>query len=254
MSIENLKGDFPKLREAAFVSCGALIKTSLVDFPGCVAATLFLKGCNLRCPYCYNKALVLGGEDETLQNADEVISLLQKRSGLLQGFVISGGEPLLNPITEELIKAAKSLGYKIKLDTNGTFPQLLEKLIKNEETRPDFIAMDIKTSPSRYSILSQSNAAESFAEKLEKTISLMKENYTAENREWRTVLVPPLVKVSDIEEMGKMLPEDASWQFANFRPENCIDPEYNKISPYLDKQINEIIGCAEKFVKNAALR
>lgn len=254
MAIENLKGDFPKLREAAFVSCGALIKTSLVDYPGNVAATLFLKGCNLRCPYCYNKALVLGGEDETLQTADEVISLLQKRSGLLQGFVISGGEPLLNPITPELIKAAKSLGYKIKLDTNGTFPDLLENLIKNEETRPDFIAMDLKTSPSRYSLLTQEKKSESFGEKLKKTIFLMTENYSTENREWRTVLVPPLVKIADIEEMGKMLGKDASWQFANFRPENCIDPEYNKIAPYLDNEINEIIECAKSFVKNAVLR
>ena len=140
-------------------SAGVLIKTTLVDFPGKVAASYFLRGCNLRCPYCYNVELIKS--DSVLKNLSaeknsdfkspvEVLEHLYKRKNVLEGFVISGGEPLLNPATPLLIKEAKKMGYKIKLDTNGTLPLMLESLILNSDTRPDFIAVDIKTSPEKY--------------------------------------------------------------------------------------------------------
>ena len=115
-------------------STGVLIKTTLVDFPGKVASAYFLRGCNLRCPYCYNVELVKGiSKDTQVEESNQqfvspvqVLEHLFNRKNVMNGLVISGGEPLLNPVTPELIRRAKKMGYSVKLDTNGTLPLLLE--------------------------------------------------------------------------------------------------------------------------------
>ena len=237
---------------------GVLVKTTLVDFPGHVASAFFLKGCNLRCPYCYNTGLVLNNDnDDNLASLNELFEHLEKRRTVMNGLAISGGEPFINAATPEIIKFAKSLGYEIKIDTNGLMPDRLEALINNPETKPDFIAMDIKTSPERYctELLSRPipSEKENMIKALKKSISLIS-SYPAENREFRTVLVPPLVKKEDIIAIANELPKDASWQFAQFRNENCIKPEYNEILPYTDKQINELIDVAKTLIPAAVLR
>ncbi|MBQ9630473.1 MAG: radical SAM protein, partial [Treponema sp.] len=108
---------------------GALFKTTLVDFPGLVACSFFLRGCNMRCPYCYNVGLVLNEDDKNLSSIAELYAHLEKRKNVLSGLVVSGGEALANSLTPEIIKEAKSLGYKIKLDTNGTLSEKLEELV-----------------------------------------------------------------------------------------------------------------------------
>ena len=245
---------------------GVLVKTTCVDFPGRVAGSFFLKGCNIRCPYCYNIGLVLtdsempsGIETEPLSTVAELFAHLEKRQGILSGLVISGGEPLLNPYTPVIIRKAKELGYKVKIDTNGTLPEKLRTLIENPDLRPDFIAMDIKTTPSRYSTLICGDASpyfgksDYFAKVLKESADLVAA-YPADCREWRTVLVPGLVTKEDISEMAKLLPEDASWQFAQFMNKNCLDPSYNDIYPYTDAEANELIAYAQTFIKGAALR
>lgn len=240
---------------------GVLVKTTCVDYPGILAGSFFLKGCNLRCPYCYNTGLVLGKDDGTqpLNTVQELFDHLEKRQGILKGLTISGGEPLINPYTPLIIRKARELGYQIKLDTNGTLPDELEAFINNPELRPDFIAMDIKTSPERYSEVicpTFSNFhgnKEHFINVLERSAKLVTE-YPADKREWRTVLVPPLVQKEDIQNMAAILPNDASWQFAQFMNKNCIDPSYNNISPYTDAEINELIQYAKKIIPGANLR
>ncbi|QTQ15155.1 anaerobic ribonucleoside-triphosphate reductase activating protein [Treponema parvum] len=236
---------------------GALIKTTLVDYPGRVACSFFLKGCNIRCPYCYNRALVLEDEtDGSLVSAETVIAHLEKRKNVLTGFVLSGGEPLLNPLTPFLIGEARKKGYKIKLDTNGTLPDLLEKLVSDPALKPDFIAMDIKTSPNKYAeLLSPCSRAlaETMEDRLKQSVNIIA-SYPPTLREFRTVLVPPLVSAEDIKNMGALLPKDASWQFAQFRNENCINPSYNEITPYSDKEIEDLVGQAKELIAGAALR
>ena len=240
---------------------GVLVKTTCVDYPGILAGSFFLKGCNLRCPYCYNTGLVLGKDDGTqpLNTVQELFDHLEKRQGILKGLTISGGEPLINPYTPVIIRKARELGYQIKLDTNGTLPDELEAFLDNPELRPDFIAMDIKTSPDRYASLicpSFSNYhgnTEHFVNVLTRSAKLVA-SYPSDKREWRTVLVPPLVQKSDIDAMAAVLPKDASWQFAQFMNQNCIDPSYNEIYPYTDTEAADLIEYAKKIIPGANLR
>lgn len=245
---------------------GTLIKTTLVDFPHRVSATVFLEGCNLRCPYCYNGELVLGETAPNCRNGkrnypvvslEEILEHIHKRQGLLSGITVSGGEPLLNKRTEIIIREAKKCGYKIKIDTNGTLPDLLQDLINDEELKPDYIAMDLKTNPAHYSLLMEKQSAsadEDLEHKLLRSIKIITSSFAPENREWRTVLVPALVKAEDINAIAAVLPKDAQWYLAQFRNENCMNPEYEKIDPYLDKDINVLLEAAKAIIPGAELR
>jgi len=127
---------------------GGLIKTSLVDYPGKVAAVIFTQGCNLRCPYCHNPELVYPNMLLEPYDEKEVFDFLKKRVGALDGVVISGGEPAIHPDLADFMAKIKALGYKIKLDTNGTFPEVLEHLINLKLV--DYIAMDLKAPLNKY--------------------------------------------------------------------------------------------------------
>ena len=127
---------------ASRIIFGGLMKTTLLDFPGKVAATVFLPCCNMRCPFCHNASLVNGACDGVPY--EDVLAFLRKRAGILDGVCITGGEPTLyGERLTELIKEIKELGYLVKLDTNGTHPELVEKLI--DSSLIDYVAMDVKT-------------------------------------------------------------------------------------------------------------
>ena len=261
---------FPPIDENKKI--GSLVKTSAVDFPGCLSSALFLHGCNLRCPYCYNIDLVTGRTDNyDAQTFDEVITHLKKRKNVISGFVISGGEPTVSPYLPHLIQKAKALGYKIKLDTNGMKPKYLASLIENPELTPDFIALDFKTTPQKYNLLGGAHSPmgeESAEEKIKASIALLS-RLPEDMVEFRTVLVPPLVSldapddtdnfdgsniIGDIEEMASYLPENASWVFAQFQNESCIDPAYTKLIPYSPTELNAIIKKAQEHIPKAYLR
>lgn len=125
-----------------------LNKTTLLDYPGHVAATLFTGGCNFRCPYCHNRDIVLKNESIVPLAPEEILAFLKKRQNVLTGVCITGGEPTLNPDLPDLIRQIRKLGYLVKLDTNGTNPQMLQNLI--EKGLIDYCAMDIKNAPEKY--------------------------------------------------------------------------------------------------------
>lgn len=125
---------------------GGIQKMTLLDYPGLVACTVFTVGCNLRCPFCHNASLVLSPRSSISQ--EEVLSYLQKRKGVLDGLVVSGGEPLLHKALPAFLEQVKALGLRVKLDTNGTNPQMLKALV--EAGLVDKVAMDIKNGPSHY--------------------------------------------------------------------------------------------------------
>ena len=124
-----------------------LQKLTLLDYPGRVACTVFLGGCNLRCPYCHNGELVTAPAP-ALMDENGLLAFLKKRQGLLDGVCVTGGEPLLRPGLEALLAGIKALGYPVKLDTNGAFPEKLKQLV--EAGLVDYVAMDIKNCPARY--------------------------------------------------------------------------------------------------------
>ena len=124
-------------------------KLTLLDYPGVVACTVFTAGCNFRCPFCHNAMLVLPEQiDDECLTDDEVFGFLKKRRGVLDGVAVTGGEPLLHADMPEFLARVKELGYKIKLDTNGSNPELLSEIVKNKLV--DRVAMDIKNAPEEY--------------------------------------------------------------------------------------------------------
>ena len=125
------------------------MKMTLLDFPGKVACTVFTGGCNLRCPFCHNASLVTDIDGETEIKADDIIDFLSKRKGLLDGVAITGGEPLLQADIKQFISKIKSLGFSVKLDTNGSYPDKLKDLVNSGLI--DYVAMDVKNSLSKYS-------------------------------------------------------------------------------------------------------
>ena len=125
-----------------------LQKLTLLDYPGKVACTVFLAGCNLRCPFCHNSELLDAAAAPPVMDDAELLAFLEKRKGLLDGVAITGGEPCLHPDLPELMRKIRALGFAVKLDTNGYHPELLGQIL--DEGLADYIAMDVKNSPEKY--------------------------------------------------------------------------------------------------------
>lgn len=178
------------------MTIAGLQKTTLLDFPGKVACTVFLRGCNFRCPFCQNSELLGAGEDE--MSEDTFFSFLEKRRGILDGVCVSGGEPLVHADIAPFLRRIRTLGYAVKLDTNGAFPQTLQALAA--EGLLDCVAMDIKNSPERYAKtagteVDLSAVRESAAFLLEGSIDY----------EFRTTVVKELHRAEDFLRIGEWL-------------------------------------------------
>lgn len=174
---------------------GGLQKLTLLDFPGHVACTVFLQGCNFRCPFCHNASLVLGTEP---LGEEEVLSFLKKRQGLLDGVAITGGEPLLSADIDALLEKVKTLGYRVKLDTNGSFPEKLRSLI--ERKLIDYVAMDVKNAREKYD---RTAGASGFLPAVEESIALLKQGLVP--YEFRTTVVDELHEPGDFSLIGQWL-------------------------------------------------
>ena len=171
----------------------------MVDYPGKLAATVFTGGCNLRCPFCHNALLVTRlGESPTITE-EEVLSFLSSRRGLLDAMVLSGGEPLIQPDAADFLEKVRNLGFSIKLDTNGTNPQLLRRLI--DEGLVDYVAMDVKNGPDHYA---ETVGIEGFSlAAIEESIRILLEDKT--DYELRTTVVLPLHSEDSIAAMAAWL-------------------------------------------------
>jgi pyruvate formate lyase activating enzyme len=246
-----------------------LVKTSLVNFPGRVAAAVFLPGCNLRCPFCHNAELAIasvvsgpkhaGQEDSEYVTIEEIFAHLEKRKGVLGGLAISGGEPVLSPVLGELVAKARTLGLAVKIDTNGTLTDRLFAILEDPSLCPDMIAIDVKTSPARYAELAaEPTAGERAGAELMRTLSRLSrsgQNYARPVRvEYRTVLVPGLVGESEIREIAALLPAGADWEFAKFVPGTCLDPSWNDIEPYGPAETRRLMSIAQTLCHGAKLR
>ena len=189
------------------MNCAGLVKSSLVDYPGRIAAVWFVPGCNYDCFYCHNRSLIDGSHQ--LLDVDEVWGFLKKRAGLLQGLVITGGEPTLQPGLTEVILKARELGYKIKLDTNGSRPQVVAELLA--EKLCDYYAVDYKAPAARYR---EMGGALADPEATRETIRLLLE-YGADFQV-RTTVYPQLSQ-DDLVCMAQELPVMPLWVLNPYR-------------------------------------
>ncbi len=170
-------------------------KLTVLDYPGKVACIVFTPGCNFRCPFCHNAALVTHIDKDTYINEEEVLSYLRKRQGILDGVVITGGEPLLQEGIEEFIGKVKALGYAVKLDTNGSFPEKLISLV--EKGLVDYVAMDIKNSKAKYMTTIGVNNIDMAS--IEKSVEFLLQNKV--DYEFRTTIVDNFHTVQDIQDI-----------------------------------------------------
>ncbi len=199
---------------------GGLIKLSLVDYPGRTAAVVFTQGCNFRCPYCYNKELVLPSCFREPVSEQEVISFLVKRKGLLGGLVITGGEPTLQNDLLDFMLRVRQLGYKVKLDTNGSRPDILQKVI--DEKLADFIAMDVKAPLEIYNKLA---GVPVDARLIQKSIDLIK--VSGLEHQFRTTLLKPLLSIEDMPQLSVLVSGAKSYILQNFSSkESVLEPHF----------------------------
>ncbi len=189
---------------------GGLIKTTLIDFPGEVATVLFTTGCNFNCPYCHNRPLILPAA-ETLTKGS-VMAHLEKRAGLCDGVVISGGEPTLQPGLEAAVKEIRRLGYKVKLDTNGTRPEVLKRLLGLGLL--DYVAMDVKSSRDRHGIVTGGSAGDRSA--VERSLALIMASSVA--HEFRTTVALPLHDYEEVKKIGESLAGAKRWVLQAYKP------------------------------------
>ena len=222
-----------------------LQKLTLLDYPEKTACTVFLAGCNLRCPFCHNSRLVEFEEVEELDDS-VLFSYLEKRGGLLDGVCITGGEPLLRKEFPSLLERIKALGFDVKLDTNGTLPSALEEVIK--QGLVDYVAMDIKNSPEKYPLTV--GVPDFDISPILKSVELLKSSGV--KHEFRTTLIKGFHEKEDIEKIGQWLGKSERWFLQKFVDSGEI------LSPGLEALPDEIsqnyLKIACKYVAFAQLR
>lgn len=230
---------------------GGLEKLTLLDYPGKVAAIIFTQNCNFRCHFCYNPMLVVLSEvnkDRFQIKESDLFTFLKKRVGKIDGIVISGGEPTLHEDLPDFIKKIRDLGYKIKLDTNGTNPGMLDKLIKDKLI--DYIAMDIKAGEDKYEKVV---GVKVDLNKIKKSIKIIKENGLP--YEFRTTIVPSLHKKEDIDKMGRLIKGADKWFLQKFKSDtDLIDKDLEHKNAYTYKEMEEMCDIAKKYVKKCVIR
>ena len=220
-------------------------KLTLLDYPGKTACTVFTGGCNYRCPFCHNAGLVTKMDTEIIPES-EVFNHLKKRHGILDGVAISGGEPLLQGDIEEFLKKIKELGYSIKLDTNGSFPDKLKSIIDNGLC--DYVAMDIKNSKERYN---ETVGIDKFDISLmEKSVEILMNSDV--QFEFRTTVTKNFHTVEDIEKIGEWIKGTEKYYLQNFVDSgNLIDCNVEGVSK---DEMQLMLEKIKKYVPTAEIR
>lgn len=222
-----------------------LNKTTLLDYPEHVAATLFTGNCNFRCPFCHNGELVVCPETQPLLPEEEVFAFLEKRKGILQGVCITGGEPTLQPDLKEVIRRIKKMGYLVKLDTNGSLPQVLENLL--DEGLLDYIAMDIKSSKKGYALAAGTDIE---IENIERSTECIRQSGVP--YEFRTTVVKQLHSEDTFEEIGTWLVGSRAYYLQQFQDGSTV---LNKnMSPCTPEEIKDFARILQKYMQNVGIR
>lgn len=219
-----------------------LQKTTLLDFPGCVACTLFSHGCNLRCPFCHNAGLVIR-KAENIIGKDELDTFLTKRKGILDGVCLTGGEPLMQSDAVEFIEYLKGFGYKVKLDTNGFFPKRLEEIINKGLV--DYIAMDIKSSREGYAKAVGIEGID-ISPMLESSALIMRSGI---DYEFRTTAVKGIHTEADFEKIGEWLEGASRYFIQQFIDSGDVIGQ--GLSSFNGEETAKLLAAVRKFIPHA---
>jgi pyruvate formate lyase activating enzyme len=222
-----------------------IIKASFIDYPKKASTVLFIGGCNFRCPYCHNPELVHEQGEELKQS--DVLEFLQKRKKYIDGVVISGGEPTIHPELIPLIEEIKKLGYSIKLDTNGSNPEVLRKLINDRQI--DYIAMDIKGPLSEYAKISNSGIN---IKDIEESIKLIKNSNI--DYEFRTTICKELLSKDQVIEIGKYLEGAKRYALQAYSLKGKILDESKIFTSYTKKEMEEFKELLIPYIEELIIR
>lgn len=220
-------------------------KLTLVDFPGHTACIIFTQGCNFKCPFCHNSGLIQGANDSNKIDEQVLFDYLDKRKGLIDGVCVSGGEPLLQKDIELFIRKIKEKGYKVKLDTNGSKPKILKKLI--DCNLIDYVAMDVKNTFSKYDVTS---GAKVNLDDIKESIDILKSSSI--DYEFRTTIVKELHSFENIEEILDYLGPNVKFYIQNYR--DCDTVLQKGLNGFSDVELLEIKEKLERRYPNVTIR
>ena len=227
---------------------GGFQKFSLIDYPGKICAISFTQGCNFRCPYCHNPELVNPKLFQEPIDADDIFRFLEKRKGKLDAVEITGGEPTLQPDLIEFMRKIKAMGFLIKLDTNGTNPEVVEKIIKNKLV--DYIAMDVKAPLEKYENVVGVKVDK---QEIENTIYLIMNSCV--DYEFRTTIIKNILSKEDIIDIAKTIKGSKLYVLQKFIHSKILDPSLAKrAKTFSDAELEAIRSEAEKYVKECVIR
>jgi pyruvate formate lyase activating enzyme len=220
-------------------------KNSFIDFPGTVSTVLFFSGCNLRCPYCHNPDIVQNKSPEKI-SLEDVLEFLVKRKGVIEGVVLSGGEPTIHDELESIACEIRKLNVKTKLDTNGLLPEKIRSI------KPDYLALDVKTTPANYSLLLKA-PYENVRERLKESIAIVKS--MNENAEIRITIAPTVIDNKIVEEIGLMLKgvKKVFLQLMQTRVD-LLDPAFKEMKKIALEEIESYRETLLKFVERCEIR
>lgn len=244
---ENSREILPQ-EESDEIKIGGLQKLTLLDYPDLAASTVFTAGCNFKCPFCHNRDLVFLPEDYEYFDEEKVLAYLQKRQGLLDGVCVSGGEPLLQKGLKPFLQKIRDMGYRIKLDTNGSSPDLLKELAADGLV--DYVAMDIKNCRDRYAITCGMNPETFHLEKIEESVQYLLEGHV--DYEFRTTVVRELHDLKSLSEAAQWIQGAKRYYLQQFNDSGTLIQE--GFTAYDRKEMEVLLEEVRKYVPGAALR
>jgi pyruvate formate lyase activating enzyme len=228
---------------------GGLQKTTLVDYSGKVAATIFTAGCNFRCPYCHNPELVLPEliKEQPKITEKEILNFLKEHQKLLEGVCITGGEPTIQPDLINFIKKVKDLGFLVKLDTNGSRPGVLNSLI--EGNLIDYVAMDIKAPKQKYDLFVED---EKIGENIDKSIELLKQDKV--DYEFRTTLAPDILEEQDILAIADWIKFAPRYFLQRFQNSKVLNEKFKDLQPWSEQRIKTVLKKIKPYFPQCDIR
>jgi len=229
---------------------GGIQKLTLIDYPGTVAATVFTVGCNFTCPFCHNPELVDGRLSSSQPKIDQadILRFFKIRSGILEGVCVTGGEPTLYPDLPDFVRELKNMGFKVKLDTNGTNPVMVEKML--DENLLDYIAMDMKAPLNNKH--KEVCGKEVELETLQNSIKLIINSGI--EHEFRTTVIPGVLDNKDIEAIVRSISGAKKYALQQFVPKIAGDEKLRELLPYTKERLLEMANIAKQYIPNTIVR